>query len=206
MAPGEMILWVFDATVWGARIRLTMCPGVDIISGLEDEYLQYGDHTIPGSYGKALDDLESLVDQEGPFDGVMTFSQGAGLAAALMVRKLRQDPHHARLNPIFRCAIFFCGGVPLDPSISDDGKAASRLLSFEADGELIHIPSAHIWGAHDRVYPTFGPVLSKLCCSDQRADFIHQGGHEIPGPKDQEGVLNAIRVIQRAIQRANEGQ
>ena len=78
-----------------------------------------------------------------------------------------------------------------------------RPLSFERDGELIHIPTANIWGAHDTLYPHFGPVLSKLCQKELREDFIHEGGHEIPGAKDTEGVLQALKVIKRTIERAN---
>lgn len=181
-------------------------PGVDLISGRDDEFLQYGDQSSPESYSKAIRDLEAFLDEEGPFDGVMAFSQGAGLAASLMIHKLQQAPREAQLRPVFRCAIFFSGGVPEDPSILLAGDVERRLMCFEEDGELIGIPTAHIWGANDHLYPTFGPVLSKLCHSGQRADFIHQGGHEIPGPKDPDGVLNAIRVIKRAIQRADEDQ
>ncbi|CAJ2500891.1 Uu.00g037440.m01.CDS01 [Anthostomella pinea] len=77
-----------------------------------------------------------------------------------------------------------------------------RELGFEADGEPIGIPTAHIWGANDNLYPTFGPGLSKLCRSDLRDVFIHDGGHEIPGPKDQQAVLEAVQIINRAIERA----
>ncbi|KAK7745869.1 hypothetical protein SLS53_002587 [Cytospora paraplurivora] len=177
---------------------------IGLIASPNEEYLQYGDQTSPESYFKALSDLEKFVEEEGPFDGVMAFSQGAGLAAALLIHQLQRAPREAKLRPVFRCAIFFCGGVPEDPSAVYG--AARRLMSFEEDGEVIQIPTAHIWGAHDHTYPTFGPVLSKLCSSSQRADFIHHGGHEIPGPRDPDGVLNAVRAIQRAIQRATEGQ
>jgi hypothetical protein len=78
-----------------------------------------------------------------------------------------------------------------------------RLLNFESDGELIEIPTAHIWGASDTLYPTFGPVLSKLCRQELRSVFVHNGGHEIPGARDPEAVLKAAQVIKAAIERAN---
>lgn len=179
---------------------------MDLISGPDDEFLQYGDQTSPESYRKALEDLETFVEEEGPFDGVMAFSQGAGLAASLLIHQLQKNPREARLRPIFRCAIFFSGGVPEDPSALLHPGAKRRLMCVEEDGELLGVATAHIWGANDHLYPTFGPVLSQLCNRGQRADFIHQGGHEIPGPKDHTGVLNSIRVIKRAIQRADEAQ
>lgn len=49
---------------------------------------------------KALGQLEKLVNQESPFDAVMTFSQDAALAASLMVHKLRMDPDKERAHPL----------------------------------------------------------------------------------------------------------
>lgn len=80
------------------------------------------------------------------------------------------------------------------------------MLSVEEDGEVIQIPTAHIWGANDLTYPKFGKVLSKLCREDSRAIYIHPGGHEIPGPKNEDALQNAIRVIKRTIERADEQQ
>lgn len=152
---------------------------------------------------EALDELERYVMTEGPFDGVMAFSAGAGFAASLMIRRFRQDPVREHINPLFKCAVFFSGGVPGE--LSDDGKAI-RLLNFETDGELIEVPTAHIWGANDQLYPTFGPVLSKLCKIETRAVFIHDGGHELPGSKDRESVSSAVKVIRRTIERALSAQ
>ncbi|ROV86859.1 hypothetical protein VMCG_10814 [Cytospora schulzeri] len=181
-----------------------MAPGVKAFAGPEDECLQYVDYNSTESCLKGLHDLEKLVDEEGPFDGVMSFSLGATLAASLMVHKLLKDPRMERLQPIFRCAIFFCGGIP--EVISEGNHAERRTLSFEADGELIDVPTAHIWGANDQLYPTFGVVLSQLCNENKKSVFVHQGGHEIPGPKDPDSLQQAIRVIKRAIERADEQQ
>ncbi|KAG8157921.1 hypothetical protein KVR01_012193 [Diaporthe batatas] len=181
-----------------------MAPGVGSVAGANEEYLQYGDPTSPESYSKALHDLENFLEEEGPFDGVMAFSQGAGLAASLLAHHSRRSARQAHMKPTFRFAVFFCGGVPGD--VFGAKGVEPRLMSFEEDGEVIGIPTAHIWGAHDEIYPTFGPVLSKMCDSSQRATFVHQGGHEIPGAKDPDGVLGSIRAIKRVIQLANEAE
>jgi dienelactone hydrolase len=188
----------------GEQLKAEWTLGIESIAGPEDEFLQYADLESVDSCLKALYDLETLVDEEGPFDGVIGFSLGATLAASLMAHKLRKNPQKERLHPTFRCAIFFCGGVPEIFSMEDC--ADRRLLSYETDGELIEIPTAHIWGANDHLWPTFGAVLSKLCRQDQRAIFIHPGGHEIPGPKDQDSLLQAIRVIKRTVERADQRQ
>lgn len=177
---------------------------MELFAGPEDEFLQYVDYNSTESCVKALHDLEKLVDEEGPFDGVMCFSLGATAAASLIVHKLVKDPQKERLQPTFRCAIFFCGGIP--EVISTGDRIERRTLSFEADGEVIDLPTAHIWGANDQLYPTFGVTLSQLCNKDKRSVFVHHGGHEIPGPKDPESLQQAIRIIKRTIARAEEQQ
>ena len=81
-----------------------------------------------------------------------------------------------------------------------------RLLDPRVDQEVIKIPTAHIWGANDKLYPSFGPVLKDLSVSDLRQEFVHQGGHDIPGPKDRNGVSNSVRIIKRTIEKALEMQ
>lgn len=52
-----------------------------------DEYFAYFDQDSASSITKALDDLESYIaSADKPFDAVMGFSQGAGLAAMYMIR------------------------------------------------------------------------------------------------------------------------
>lgn len=126
----------------------------------------------------------------------MAFSQGAGLAASLMIKKIRQDRIQQRLYPMFKFAVFFCGGVPIDPG-------EFRLMDFKHDGELIEIPTAHIWGEADRLYPSFGPVLSHLCKrGGMREIYIHGGGHEIPGPHALDAVAKVVDAVNRTIDRA----
>lgn len=146
-------------------------------------------------------DLEEYITEEGPFDGVMAFSQGAGLAASLLLHRMQQDPEKALLYPVFRCAIFFSGGVPEDPK-GLMGGGPRRLMRLEDDGEVINIPSVHIWGRNDELHPDFGPVLSRLCRTSQREEHVHDEGHVIPGPKDHVAVQKVTKLIKRTIERA----
>lgn len=75
-------------------------------------------------------------------------------------------------------------------------------MSPERYGQCIGIPTAHIWGSNDALYPTFGPVLSELCTRENQEVYIHDGGHEIPGPKDLEAVKAVVAAIRRTIERA----
>ena len=166
----------------------------------EDEFLQYIDVSSRESCQKGLQDLDAYVTEEGPFDGVMAFSQGAGLAASLIVHRAQQDVGQARLRPPFDCAIFFSGGIPEDPRkmLRDEPRSWMR---FEEYGELIDIPTVHIWGRNDRIYPDFGPVLSRLCKRAEREELVHDGGHEIPGAKDMVMVEAAAKLINRTLER-----
>ena len=163
-----------------------------------DEFLEYVDVSSQESCQKGLQDLDAYVEEEGPFDGVMAFSQGAGLAAALIVPRQR----HARLDPPFKCAIFFSGGIPEDPSALLNDNESRSLMHYEEFEELIEIPTVHIWGRNDDIYPMFGPVLSKLCKAAEREELVHEGGHEIPGAKDTRTVEVAVKLINRTLERA----
>ena len=166
-----------------------------------DEFLQYVDVSSRESCQKGLQDLDAYVTEEGPFDGVMAFSQGAGLAASLIVHLLQQEVDEARLHPAFGCAIFFSGGIPEDPRtlFSDEPRS---WMQWEEYGELIEIPTVHIWGSNDRIYPKFGPVLSRLCKGAEREELVHDGGHEIPGAKNMQTVEAAVKLINRTLERA----
>lgn len=135
----------------------------------------------------------------------MAFSEGAALAAMLMIRKAQQqDSVSQHLRPLFRCAVFFSGGVPADPATLQRGEI--RLLDHDIDGELVELPTANIWGQNDMEYPTFGPVLSRLCQAKFRSVSIFDGGHEVPGSRNQAAVMSAVHVIRRTVATALDTQ
>ena len=134
----------------------------------------------------------------------MAFSSVAALAATILIHK-QQNQTRGQLYPLFKCAVFFSGGIPGDP-VALFQRNEIRLLDPRVDQEVIKIPTAHIWGANDNLYPSFGPVLKDLSVSDLRQEFVHQGGHEIPGPRDRNGVSNSVRIIKRTIEKALEMQ
>ena len=182
-------------------VILTSFAAIEPFVSPSDDFLQYANDTSSQSCRKALSDLETYIIEDGPFDGVMAFSQGAGLAASLLIHQMQTDAHKARLYPAFSCAVFFSGGVPQDPR-AERNEGSSRLMRWEDDGEVIEIPTVHVWGRNDTFYPTFGPVLSKLCKASEREELVHNGGHDIPGSKDPVTVENVARLIKRTIERA----
>ena len=166
-------------------------------------FYMYLDVRSVDSIKSALEDLADYVETAGPFDGVMAFSQGAGLAAGLMIQQAQKNPTTYLFRPIFKCAIFFSGGIPGDPSSLERG--ALRLMSGEQDGEVIQVPTVHIWGNKDTQYPEFGPVLAGLSSEANREITIWDGGHEVPGISGK-GVTEAVAAIKKTLLRVTENQ
>lgn len=177
--------------------HLLTLQGFSSLAPPETECFNWANEDSPASCRKALTDLDSYLKSTDPFDGVMAFSSGAALAASFLIAKAREDPTRQVLHPVFRCVIFLSGGVP-----ATFEEKRTVLVNVESSGELVGIPTLHIWGANDRQYPNFGPVIYKLCAAEFRDCFVHGGGHEVPGSKDSAAVKETVRVINATIQKA----
>ncbi|CAH0022094.1 unnamed protein product [Clonostachys rhizophaga] len=160
-----------------------------------EEYFEYFDLNDVSSCQEAVRNLEDFIATEGPFDGVIGFSQGAALAAAVMAQRQRKQPLEEAANPVFKCAIFISAAVVFDPISLGEGFL--RALSWDVDGEVVHVPTTHIWGQKDP--SPFPPILAKLCNTTTRQVYIHDGGHGIPGSHMGEALGECVRVIRRSI-------
>lgn len=140
--------------------------------------------------------LAAYVSEQGPFDAIMAFSEGAGVAATFILRQASQG-----LSP-FKIAVFFCGGVPADPVALESG--ALRLLVPEHAGSYqINVPTVHVFGDNDPRKLDFGLNLSQLCRDDAKAVIVHRGAHEIPGRRMASEVLHILDAIKEAIVRSD---
>ncbi|PMD16305.1 hypothetical protein NA56DRAFT_708855 [Hyaloscypha hepaticicola] len=85
---------------------------------------------------QALDFVLDIIVEDGPFDGIMGFSQGAALALALLLRYATDHP----LDPAYticKFAIFFsCVGINEEQNQWDNGN-------------LLSIPSLHVFDKND---------------------------------------------------------
>lgn len=160
-------------------------------------HFAYFDPFSTSSYIEALDQLAVYVSAEGPFDGVLAFSQGAGLAATYILRTRLQDPTQ---KPPFKCAFFLSSVGVYDVSACGE----MRTLDSKIDGELITIPTAHAWGIRDEMKEQC-ESLSKLCSKDKAAVLVHEGGHEVPGIGVKDAVSELVKVLRRAIMHAALG-
>ena len=127
--------------------------------------------------------LEAVADAEGPFHAVVSFSQGAPLAALLVARR---PAACAR-------AVFVAGFAPRDPAAAaafDDARGGAPLLT----------PSLHIVGETDpfartrrlaprgrragrsRAQVSVERAAALAACFDGAEVATHGGGHVVPPP------------------------
>lgn len=144
----------------------------------------------------ALAQLATYIALEGPYDGVLAYSHGAAFAATYIIQ---QAQLHPTLPPPFKCALFLSGGIPLDPLPLDRDEI--RRLEPETDGKPLKLPTAHIWGSNDKLYPDTSSVLSKLCDDGMKFVFTHEEGHDIPNARAEGALLGAAQVIRRTVDR-----
>jgi hypothetical protein len=149
-----------EQNLFSIGIMTSLSPG--------NECYSYFDEARPSTLLSAISDLESYLEDQGPFDGVLGFSQGASLAATFMVKEATQN----RVTPSFRCAFLFSCPGALD-------FARNRLLDASTDEGVICVPTAHIFGSNDKFRDASWNV-SQVCNRQTREVFEHSGDHEIP--------------------------
>ncbi|KAI4196042.1 MAG: hypothetical protein LQ348_002365 [Seirophora lacunosa] len=121
----------------------------------------------------------------GPFDGLLGFSEGASVAANLLL-----DQERTSERP-FKCGVFFCGGPPFKPG------NGGHYLADEC-GEAIKIPTVHIFGARDLGNFT-SLALKNLCSSENALAYEHSQGHEVPrAPAVTKRMATLIRKAMQA--------
>ncbi|KAI4182055.1 MAG: hypothetical protein L6R41_006235 [Letrouitia leprolyta] len=90
------------------EVECDAAPGVSNI--YPGPYLSY--YTLPTTtqVQDAHDLVLDFIDEEGPFDAVIGFSQGAALASSLMLQRAKDTS----AEPLFQLAIFLCASLPFD--------------------------------------------------------------------------------------------
>jgi hypothetical protein len=142
------------------------------------------------------------VKDGGPYDGVIGFSEGAALAAALLLSDVATE--NPGTGPLFRYAIFFNAVNVLSPS-DEFGKEMTeiemrsaletfdigacdqryhsvnhvRILSSDAMSAAITIPTLHIIGLKDD-FRGFSRDLIKQCTLRNARVVELPIGHEVP--------------------------
>ena len=128
---------------------------------------------------ESLRAIERACERDGPFDGILGFSQGATLAAiALATPRMRER---------FGFGIFVSG--------MKSRAAETATLAYDA----VTVPTLHVIGRKDRVMPVgMSEGLFEAMTSSARMRATHGGGHVVPRSDDDgEPVLREFLAAQR---------
>ncbi|KAL7805587.1 serine hydrolase domain-containing protein [Trichoderma aethiopicum] len=185
-----------------------------------DEFFGWFDQPVtPAHTRQVLQGLIDFITANGPFHGLMGFSEGGIVAATLLAHDARE--RFAGLE----CGILMSAAPPLDPAGILEGQGdppTLRCLTPAVDGTAIRVPTAHVVGANEpfahlvSLSPLAGvligggledpeelhQLLFHLCDGSRRERFVHPLGHEVPGARSDEGLAGTVRVIERTIERA----
>ncbi|KAJ5929598.1 hypothetical protein N7454_006548 [Penicillium verhagenii] len=191
-----------------AQTVSSAAPG---ISGLyPPPFLCWYKHGRPDEVTAALDHLCTIIDEDGPYDGLIGFSEGAALTASLLLCD-EQAGRPARV----RIAAMFNAVMPLLPDhlVETKHEAFHSLGEYirgheehyrallEAEGQQndsliyqtrcfapkdplrIPISTVHVIGNKDPFSPS-SQLVSELCRSERSHVLRHEGGHTLPQAKD----------------------
>lgn len=115
------------------------------------ELMREGLATSHRSTDRAIKYVSDVMVKEGPFDGIIGYSEGATIAATMLLWERRRFLRYGT-PPMFKYAIFFAGWPPVDP------KSHALVLSDESE-ERIEIRTLHV-GKHSSVSLPDSPMLT----------------------------------------------
>ncbi|ORY76586.1 serine hydrolase-domain-containing protein [Protomyces lactucae-debilis] len=120
--------------------------------------------------------IKDVLETQGPFDGVMGFSQGGGFAAMLASLLERSNPLFKVKHPPFKFAVIFSG-------------FRSRFPQYDYLYEpAIKTPMLHVIGRND---PIVTPERSQMLvdASKNNTLLLHPGSHFVPSGAPQRNVV-----------------
>lgn len=153
--------------------------------------------------------IRNFIQEEGPFHGVIGTSQGATVAAMVLLDDLdkssrwRKDEDNDSISSsssMFECGVFFVGFPPI--SLDKSG----YVLSDESPPNTkITIPTCHVVGEEDIWH--FGALaLINVCDPNSTTVVTHKKGHVVPHTVEaMVGVAKFIREISRRRRAAPTG-
>jgi pimeloyl-ACP methyl ester carboxylesterase len=130
-----------------------------------------------------------IIEKQGPFDGIMGFSQGAALACSLLV-------NHAATHdvPLFKAAVFICGAPPYESSGKEIIRSTPGVFP-------VNIPTANIVGKQDGLY--YASMLLYGLCEPSKAEFYDHGSRHLI-PFDLKNTEAMVAAIEKTIERAKK--
>lgn len=198
--PGPLIDGVFRG--WGP-FRSWLPPDLGVGprkgQGVESIYEDPTDSSlvIDKIHQSLIEAMESddQAGMTGPWVGILGFSQGAKIAASLLLRQqnISQRPP---LIPLFSFGILIAGTGPLVWLGSMESKPMLTKSSFEP---VLGILTIHVYGSDDSLIPSSAAHLYHFCSPQSRKLLIWDGDHVMPTrSKD---VLPIVEMVIEQLQR-----
>ncbi len=121
--------------------------------------------------GNALEYLRDIIAENGPFDGILGYSEGASVAATYVLDEQKRFLESG-LPRTIKCAVFITGWPACDPG-------DSKMLLADEYEDVIDIPTFHVLGSKDP-FCKGSEALFNICDPDSRFLYDHGKGHIIP--------------------------
>jgi hypothetical protein len=196
-------------------------PGIEEVFR-NPPYFVWNRYYVPSEVSKVHDYVRVVVAQNGPYDGVIGFSEGAALAAALLLEDASSVTR--RQVPMFRFAVFLNAVNLLSPSTAL-GKRMSEIdarnamdafaggvnkhqypaldcvyaLCAKSAPTLINIPTLHVIGLKDPFRDTSEDLI-KLCEGELAMTVRSPAAHEMPRGQGLEDMARKLDMMIEAEQ------
>ena len=133
------------------------------------------DESTLQSIESAMLHLRETMNESGPFQGVIGYSEGAAMAATLLVEEL-EKAETTGVPSTLKCGIFMAGSPAFRPAVGG-------CYLWDEVGEVINVPTCHVIGVSDP-YLHCALALHDTCESEKVIIFDHGWGHTIPRDAD----------------------
>lgn len=129
----------------------------------------YYDNFAPASVKKAHELITEIIEDEGPFDGILGFSQGASLAVAYL---MQHEIDHADEPSPFKFAMIFSSIISFTPDETYCLDLVNKLSEQEID-QLSAFPEANFAALPEDAQTLFG-TMAKALDAGLEGGFLHQ--------------------------------
>jgi len=134
----------------------------------------------------ALDLVQKYITENGPYDGILGFSQGAGLSAVLVNKIKELCPNH----PYFKVCVLFSGYTFSEKNEKDEVVVTEKYVDVykmpnQEDPVTTEIISVH--GSTDNAVPGIrSEFLNQIMTQNGHSvkSLVHEGGHVVVNKKD----------------------
>ncbi|CEN60992.1 hypothetical protein ASPCAL07662 [Aspergillus calidoustus] len=130
--------------------------------------------TIESSITAAMS-ADNALGASGPFIGLMGFSQGAKMAASLLLRQQNNPGHGYDFQIDYRFAVLLAGRAPMVSLSPDDDMAYYGLVPA-----TLTLPTIHVHGTKDPGLPLHRELLEYGCEEGSARVVEWEGEHRVP--------------------------